>query len=96
MTLEQLTELQSALARFHDVLQEPLDAKDYVLDAAIQRFEFTYELCWKAMKRALKAQGIEAPTPRRVFEEAYAAGWIDNEALWLQMLGRVHKIPSAA
>lgn len=55
-------------------------------DAAIQRFEFSLELTWKTLKRALEAEGLEAATPRQALQKAFAAGWIDEESLWLGML----------
>ena len=38
------------------------------------------------MRRALALEGIEAGTPRETLKHADAAGWIDDEARWLQML----------
>lgn len=70
--------LGEALARGDD---DPL-----VIDATIQRFEFVFELLWKALKRALAAEGIDAATPRECLKKAYAARWIDDESTWLRML----------
>lgn len=73
--LDRLTE---ALARSPD---EPL-----VVDASIQRFEFTFELFWKLVRRLLAEQGIEAASPRTTLRHAFRLGWLDDEAQWLGML----------
>lgn len=55
-------------------------------DARIQRFEFCVELAWKAVKRELLADGQESTTPKHALKLAYAAGWLEDESLWLGML----------
>ena len=56
-------------------------------DGLIQRFEFTFELAWKSLKAYLEHQGVpELRFPKQVLREAYAAGVIDHDALWLAML----------
>jgi hypothetical protein len=44
---ERIDEYRQALARLRDALNKPQD--EYMRDAVIQRFEFTYELAWKAI-----------------------------------------------
>ncbi len=51
-----------------------------------KRFEFTYEMAWKALKRLLDYLGIDARAPRPVFKEAYAQGLLQNEQVWLDMI----------
>jgi len=63
----------------------PQDAE--LRDAVIQRFEYTYELAWKMLKRQLE---LEAPTPetidtlsfRDLLREAAEKGIIDNIEHW--------------
>ena len=43
---------KKAIDRFSEVLQEPVSS--IVMDATIQRFEFTYELMWKTLKNFLE------------------------------------------
>ncbi len=58
-----------------------------IRDAVIQRFEYTYELCWKLLKRQLE---LEAPTPaeidtltfRDLLRTAAEKGIIDNIERW--------------
>lgn len=77
--------LERALNRLGEALAEPLD-NPLAIDGTIQRFEFALELTWKALKRLLEREGIEAATPRSTLKQAYAAGWIEDETAWLQML----------
>ena len=59
---------------------------DIVLDVAAKRFEFTYEMAWKALKRVLDYLGIDARAPRPVFKEAFAQGLLGEEKVWLDMI----------
>ncbi len=59
---------------------------DLEIDGVIQRFEFTFELSWKAMKRFLEKEGVICNSPRACLKEAFQAELIKNEAIWLQML----------
>lgn len=59
---------------------------DIVLDVAAKRFEFTYEMAWKSLKRVLDYLGIDARAPRPVFKEAYAQGLLKDEQVWLDMI----------
>lgn len=57
-------------------------------DGLIQRFEFSVELAWKSAKEYLEDQGmtLAVATPRAVLKEAYAAGLIQDEAVWNAIL----------
>ncbi len=80
-----LTNFEKALSRFNEVLLEP--ESTIVLDATIQRFEFSYELMWKTLKNFLEdIHGIRAISPRQVFKEAYTLSLIQNENLFLEMI----------
>lgn len=59
---------------------------DVTRDAAIQRFEFTFELAWKTLKRILKHKGIIANNPRDVFREAAQQGLITQVDTWFTFL----------
>lgn len=82
---DRLGDLGRALDRLDQALTVPLD-NPLAVDGTIQRFEFTFELAWKAMKDALAAEGVEAKTPKSALRGAFAVGWLDDEEAWLQML----------
>ena len=74
----------AALDRLDDALAQP--KTEWTRDSAIQRFEFTFELAWKAVATVAEAQGVDARSPREAFKRAFALGWIDEEDVWLRML----------
>ncbi len=55
-------------------------------DGVIQRFEFTFELLWKALKIYLEFKGIQTKTPRDSLKEAFRIQLIDKEEIFLNML----------
>lgn len=61
---------------------------DTVRDGMIQRFEFTFELAWKALKEYMIDAGVQNTLqfPKQVLREAYAANLISSETVWLDML----------
>lgn len=60
---------------------------DLFRDGLIQRFEFTYELAWKALKEYLESIGIvDQNSPKSVIKEAFAQKLIEDEHTWLLML----------
>lgn len=74
-----------AVSRLHEILQ--LETNEYIYDATIQRFEFTYEFAWKLLQAYLQHIGIaEVNSPRAAFKEAFAAGLIDDSDAWIKML----------
>jgi len=77
--------LRRALDRLEEALAEPA-SNPLAVDGTIQRFEFAFELTWKALKHALEEEGLAVGTPRDALKRAYAAGWFDDEAAWLGML----------
>lgn len=84
-----LTNYQNAFQRLKDAMAEfsQEGASDVVRDGLIQRFEFTYELAWKATKEYLAIQGIvDKNSPRAVIKEAYALKLIENELIWLDLI----------
>lgn len=58
---------------------------EVVRDATIQRFEFTYELSWKAVKLNLQSKEIEARYPKEALQEGLVAGLIDDGNLWSEL-----------
>lgn len=65
--------------------QDELDEE--LRDAVIQRFEYTYELCWKMLKRQIEAEAASPTTIdqlsfRDLLREAAEKGFIDNPEIW--------------
>ncbi len=79
-----LKKLKQAVKRLREVLAR--SSSDVIRDAAIQRFEFTFELVWKTLKIILEDKGILASTPKDCFREAVRLGWITNEKVYMEML----------
>lgn len=82
-----LCNLERALRGFDAALSAEMDEEKFVQTAAVKRFEFTFECCWRALHVCLVSAGINvAPQPRRVFQKSYAQDWLEDEKLWLDML----------
>ncbi|MBI4382255.1 MAG: nucleotidyltransferase substrate binding protein [candidate division NC10 bacterium] len=79
-----LGSLRSAIARLREALETPETALSR--DAAIQRFEFCFELAWKAVQERARSEGLECQSPKGCLKVAFAASWIDDEDGWLAML----------
>jgi hypothetical protein len=63
---ERQTAVLNAAARLDEVAALP--ETDIVRDAAIQRFEFTFELVWKTLQLYLEHEGFESAGPRAVLK----------------------------
>ena len=86
-----LQNFDKALSQLKKALEEP--ESPIVRDATIQRFEFTYELCWKTLKNYLEdIHGIRAVSPRMVFKEAFAIDLIENEEIFIEMIESRNKL----
>ncbi|MEX0719193.1 MAG: nucleotidyltransferase substrate binding protein [Balneolaceae bacterium] len=57
---------------------------EIVRDATIQRFEYSFELSWKFMKRYLKEfAGIEEHQIKEIFRNSAKIGLINNPENWI-------------
>ncbi|MDC0344933.1 nucleotidyltransferase substrate binding protein [Alphaproteobacteria bacterium] len=76
------------LAKANEQLQRAIHEpeSDIVRDATIQRFEFTFELFWKTLKKILAYEGDPSTSPRETLKKAYQNKIIDDEVTFLQML----------
>lgn len=84
---ERRDEVANAVARLNEAVALP--ASDIVRDAFLQRFEFSFELVWKALKLFLERQGHECGGPRPTIKKAFAEGIIptaEEADVWLQMI----------
>ena len=73
-----------AIVRFNEALSAT--ETDLTRDAAIQRFEFCFELAWKVIQEQVRTEGLDCQSPKGCFKLAYKNGWIGNETGWLAML----------
>jgi nucleotidyltransferase substrate binding protein (TIGR01987 family) len=65
-----------------DTLQEIMDEKYSVIirDAAIQRFEYTFEAIWKLIKEyLLEREGVICNSPKSCFREAFKMHLINED-----------------
>lgn len=82
---ERVERLGQGLDRLREALAEP-SPNDLMIDGTIQRFEFVFELFWKAFKAAVEHDGLRANTPREAIRQAFVAELIEDEAAWLSLL----------
>jgi len=62
-----------ALKTLNEVLNEPFSA--IVRDATLQRFEYSFDLCWKTLSIYLKEiHGIVCRSPKGCFREGLTVG----------------------
>jgi nucleotidyltransferase substrate binding protein (TIGR01987 family) len=74
---ERLADAARAVATLHEVLREPFSV--IVRDAAIKRFEYTFEAVWKAAQLYLSNEGFDVASPRGVVRTSVQAGLLTLE-----------------
>ena len=84
-----IDDLEKSLARLNEVLQEKKNI--IIRDASIQRFEFTFELFWKILKKILAYEGEESTTPRDTIAKAYRYKLINDQNIWIEMMDNRNK-----
>lgn len=85
--LKKLANFERAIAKLKEGVKRYDGSDELVRDGLIQRFEFSFELAWKALKAMFEEEGlIGLNSPKRIFREAYSSKFIDDEELWLKML----------
>ncbi len=82
--LLKIDNFERALNRLKEAVERAEDDLDK--DGVIQRFEFTVELLWKALKSILAYQGIECLSPRNCIKESFKANLINDDEVILDML----------
>lgn len=83
-TSEAVNAFEQALGRLREVVGEPETA--IIRDAAIKRFEFTFELAWKAIQRYLRDEGMTCRSPKSCLREAFALGIIPDDSRWIRLI----------
>src|SRR3989344_5753230 len=76
-----LEQLKEALSYQNSQIPARLD-----IDAAIQRFEFCYEISWKLMQSVIRYKGKDCQSPRDCFRTAAQLGIINNPDKWIEYL----------
>jgi nucleotidyltransferase substrate binding protein (TIGR01987 family) len=71
---------EKALTQLEKVLAQP--PSEYIRDAAIQRFEFTYELAWKTLQAYLATIDISTLSPKETLKIAYQQGLLQDANAW--------------
>lgn len=86
-----LSSLRKALAALRRALVrcEAAPADEELRDACIPRFEFTFELAWKMIKRRLELDlpsrdEVDALSWRGLMRRATEAGLVDNPTPWFE------------
>jgi nucleotidyltransferase substrate binding protein (TIGR01987 family) len=78
---------KNAVNRLKEGVMKFNEDNDLLRDGLIKRFEFTFELAWKAMKAIYEDEGLHnLNSPKTVLKEAFLSGFIEDESLWLMML----------
>ncbi len=78
---------RQALATLEEAVSVPEpNVNQFIKDATIQRYEYTYEMAWKLIKVVLNYKGVELSYPREVLKEAFSNGWINKPELWEDMI----------
>lgn len=76
---ERIIVAERALLRFEEVVNIP-EPSPVERDAAIQRFEFTFEAIWKTAKNYLfDLEGIDIGSPKGVIRSCREIGLLDNQ-----------------
>lgn len=69
---------KKAIGTLREILQQPFSI--IVRDAAIQRFEYTFEAFWKFIKEYLRIkEGIICNSPKSCFREVFTVGIMKEE-----------------
>ena len=84
--IQRKTEFSNAYERLKEALKE--EESEIVIDGALHRFEFTFELAWKSLKDYLEYMGLTEKTgsPREIIQQAFKQGIIEDGEAWINMM----------
>lgn len=77
---------KKCLLRLGEVIERDSKKDPDLIDATIQRFEFTFELAWKLMREVLLYRGKEVNSPRMAIKEAFKENFFEEGEDWIKML----------
>jgi len=87
-----IVSLEEALTAYDNAQAAPgSPQKTLMRDGTIQRFEYTFEMCWKMLKRYLEEYGLERVdtfTNRELFRVGAETGLLADAELWFDYLRR--------
>ncbi|MQA23229.1 HI0074 family nucleotidyltransferase substrate-binding subunit [Rugamonas rivuli] len=81
--VERSNDFLSAVRRLEEALAQPENS--FLRDATIQRFEFTYELAWKAIKLWLETKDIVVLNAKDTLQAALDQGVLADGNGWSQL-----------
>lgn len=78
------------LVRAHAMLKQGMQNihSELERDGVVKRFEYTYELSWKMLKKILAAKGLDVNSPRDVFRDAARMKLIDDPKVWFTFIDK--------
>ena len=81
------TPLEKAIRSLDAAFMRP-PQNDLERDGTIQRFEFTFELCWKSIRKLLHGFGKTevSASPKPIFRDALEENLISDIQLWFEFL----------
>ncbi len=78
-------QFKKAVLRLEEALNQ--EKNDFMRDSCIQRFEFTFDLCWKLLKVILEEDhGVICHSPKNCIREAYQQKLINYDDFWLKIV----------
>lgn len=80
---ERASDFLTAVTRLEEALMQPENS--FMRDATIQRFEFTYELAWKALKLWLERKDITVLNAKDTLQAALEQGLLADGNGWSQL-----------
>ena len=87
MTKINFKSLENALQTFEEAItSNPQSLLEK--DGTIQRFEYTFELCWKSIRKLLLELGRQevSSSPKPLFRDAHQEGLISNLETWFKYI----------
>lgn len=86
--MTKLENLKEDLFRANQKLKEAseLELTEINRDAAIQRFEFTFELAWKTIQEYIRDQGLDCKSPKSCLRTAAEIDLVENIEIWFEYL----------
>jgi nucleotidyltransferase substrate binding protein (TIGR01987 family) len=79
-----LATFDQSLRRLEEALKLPEDA--IVRDASIQRFEFTFEMAWRAVQAYAQREGLTCESPRECWRVAFRLRLVEDDRRWMAMV----------